>query len=177
MLKLLSKENRQVNKLSEEIYTKIVNSARNQIFYTEYKVPDTNDGRFDMITLYMFFALNRLRGLKERYPEKLSQALFDFMFKDMDRSLRESGVGDLGVPKHMKRMMQGFNGRMHKYNETIDDKDLLLKTIINNVYGGEEISEDTTNKMLEHVLAEHKKINETTLEDIKSGNFDFIIGE
>ena len=97
-------------------------------------MPDTVDGRFEMIALHCFILMRRLQAAGDK---KLSQALFDRFFKTMDRSLREMGVGDLGVPKHMKRMMQGFNGRANHYELALknNDADELQKALIKNVYG------------------------------------------
>src|SRR5690349_8287815 len=77
------------------LYRAVVGQARTPAFYVAYGVPDTLDGRFDLIALHMFLVLHRLKT--DSLAANLSQALFDIMFDDMDRSLREMGVGDLGV--------------------------------------------------------------------------------
>ena len=108
--------------------------ARLPVFYESYAVPDTVDGRFEMICLHCYILMRRLKAAGE---EKTSQALFDVLFRIMDKSLREMGVGDLGVPKHMKRMMQGFNGRANHYEQALrsDNNELLHEVLIRNVYG------------------------------------------
>lgn len=119
---------------ARQFYEKAVAQARQPAFYADYAVPDTVDGRFEMIALHCYILMRRLQAAGEK---KLSQALFDCFFKTMDRSLREMGVGDLGVPKHMKRMMQGFNGRANHYELALqnNNSDELQKALIKNVYG------------------------------------------
>ena len=79
-----------------ELYGHIVAQARNEAFYTRFGVADTVEGRFDLITLHMFIVLRRLKDL-EKEGGKLSQDLFDVMFADMDKNMREMGLGDLRV--------------------------------------------------------------------------------
>ncbi len=107
------------------IYAGCLEQVRKPIFYEDMGVPDTMDGRFDLLLLHVFIATHG------RDPD-LGQALFDVMFHDMDQMLREIGIGDMGVPKHMKRMMKGFNGRMQAYAGAGDD---LSAAIERNVYG------------------------------------------
>jgi cytochrome b pre-mRNA-processing protein 3 len=73
------------------LYAAIVAAARQPKFYAEWGVPDTVDGRFDMIVLHLYLVLARLR---ENAPE-LCQALTDTFCTDMDSNLREMGAGDL----------------------------------------------------------------------------------
>lgn len=102
---------------AKELYALALNNTRKEVFYTKYGVPDTFDGRFDLLLVHIFILLHHMVGQDEH--EELSQALFDVTFKDMDQTLREMGIGDVGIPKHMKRMMKAFNGRMHSYQAAI----------------------------------------------------------
>lgn len=114
-----------------QLYQSLVARARQPIFYAALGVPDTLDGRFEMITLHVFGALQRLDDAHA------SQALFDAMFRDMEANLREMGVGDLSVPKKMKFMMRAFNGRCHSYAVALRDGDrpVLIDALRRNVYG------------------------------------------
>ncbi len=102
-----------------DLYASIVEKARDPAFYGVLGVPDTVDGRFDMIVLHLMLVLRRLRGQGEA-AERRGQELFDLMFKDMDQSLRELGVGDMSVGKHVKRMAQAFYGRAERYEAGLD---------------------------------------------------------
>lgn len=103
-----------------ELYAALVTQARRPEFYEACGVPDTVDGRFDMIAVHAFLLMRRLRAEGEA-ARGLSQSLFDIMFADMDQNLREIGVGDLGVGKRVKAMAQAFYGRVGAYDAGLDD--------------------------------------------------------
>lgn len=90
-------------------------AARHPVLYAGWAVPDTLDGRFDMITLHTFLVLERLKG---EAPD-FRQALVDELFRDMDRSLREMGVGDLSVGKKVRKMAEVFYGRVAAYDAAL----------------------------------------------------------
>ncbi|HEY3908757.1 MAG TPA: ubiquinol-cytochrome C chaperone family protein [Stellaceae bacterium] len=116
-------------------YARIVEQARQPVFFTVYGVPDTLDGRFELICLHAFCYLHRIKAERPR-STALSQALFDTMFADLDRSMRELGVGDLSVGKHVKRMARGFYGRIRAYQDGIEGSDETLgAALTRNLYG------------------------------------------
>jgi len=123
------------------LYDALVMSARQPAFYRDYAVPDTLDGRFECISLHVFALVFRLKNEGGEFApaaDKLAQSLFDAMFRDMDYSLREMGVGDLGVPKRMKRMMKAFNGRCHAYTMALAPDaphGALADALCRNLYG------------------------------------------
>lgn len=142
------------------LYSAALLHTRREEFYTDMGVPDTFDGRFDLLLLHIFLILhNRMQD--ENYAA-ISQALFDQTFKDMDQVLRERGIGDMGIPKHMRRMMKAFNGRMHAYQLAIDPDSLrgveleenivpasLRDTLKRNIYGTlPDIEEEKLQKMV-----------------------------
>ena len=96
------------------LYEGVVAQARQPGFYRDCGVPDSVDGRFELIALHAFLVLHRLKA-GPGDTEALGQALFDVMFQDMDQSLRELGAGDLGVGPRVKRMAQGLYGRIAAY--------------------------------------------------------------
>jgi cytochrome b pre-mRNA-processing protein 3 len=100
------------------LYGAIVAQSRNPIFYREHGVPDTVDGRFEMIVLHVFLVLHRLKEESAEHRE-LGQALFDLLFLDFDRGLRELGVGDTTVPKRIRKMGEAFYGRVKAYDEAL----------------------------------------------------------
>jgi cytochrome b pre-mRNA-processing protein 3 len=117
---------------ARRLYGAIVAAARQERFYADWGVPDTLDGRFDMICLHMYLALSTLRG-----KEQLRQKLTDDFFADMDRSLREMGVGDLSVGKKVRKMAEAFYGRITAYEAAKDDPVELEKAIERNVLAKE----------------------------------------
>jgi cytochrome b pre-mRNA-processing protein 3 len=118
------------------LYGAIVAQARLPAFYRDYNVPDTVDGRFELIVLHLALLLDRLAG--EPGLRGLGQGVFDLFCRDMDHNLREMGIGDLAVPAHMRRMGEAFYGRAQAYREAIlgaDDK-ALAEALARDIYGG-----------------------------------------
>jgi cytochrome b pre-mRNA-processing protein 3 len=134
------------------LYGAIVAQARSVAFYADYRVPDTVEGRFDLIVLHLVLLLNRFgrqaesaRGLGQELlgqelfgqellgqellgqellgQELLGQELFDAFCRDLDANLREMGVGDLAVPKRMQAFAEAFYGRQAAYRAALDASD------------------------------------------------------
>lgn len=104
------------------VYAAIVAQSRQPRFYADWGVPDTVTGRFDMICLHMALLFRRLRR-EGKSVNEFAQAVFDLFFKDMDRSLREMGAGDMAVPKKIQKMGNIFYGLMTNLNEAMDRAD------------------------------------------------------
>jgi cytochrome b pre-mRNA-processing protein 3 len=120
---------------AELAYRRVVEQARQPVFYAAYGVPDTLDGRFELICLHAFLYLQRLKSERPQ-ANALAQAFFDTMFGDLDRALREMGTGDLSVGKQVKRMAQGFYGRIRAYEDGIAADDLALgAALARNLFG------------------------------------------
>src|SRR5438477_2396690 len=97
MFRLFRSSPREVDKI-ESLYGAIVAQGRAAVFYQDYGVPDTVNGRFEMLVLHAVLVLRRLNG--ESAPFRaLGQEVFDMFCNDMDANLRELGVGDLSVPR------------------------------------------------------------------------------
>jgi cytochrome b pre-mRNA-processing protein 3 len=101
----------------EAIYGTIVTQAREPSFYRDFGVPDTVNGRFDLLLLHLWTVLRRFRSAHD--GATLSQALFDRFCEDMDANLREMGVGDLTVPKRMQAFGEAFYGRVAAYDAAL----------------------------------------------------------
>jgi cytochrome b pre-mRNA-processing protein 3 len=99
-----------------------VAAARRPLLYERLGVPDTVDGRFEMIVLHMVLLFHRL-GRDGEAGKLIGQGVFDAFIPDMDRSIREMGVGDLGVPRRMKAVGRSFYGRLESYGRAIADGD------------------------------------------------------
>jgi cytochrome b pre-mRNA-processing protein 3 len=103
-----------------------VAAARHPLFYADWGVADTLDGRFDMISLHAFLVLDRLKGTEQAFR----QDLVDEFFADMDRSLREMGVGDISVGKKVRKMAEVFYGRVAAYDQALASPDGALEVAI-----------------------------------------------
>lgn len=120
------------------VYNAIVAQSRQPVLYAQWAVPDTVTGRFDMISLHMALLFRHLRS-RAGAEHDFAQAVFDLFFKDMDRSLRELGVTDIGVPKKIEKMGTLFFGLLAAINEAMDsnDADTLAAVLNRNIYSGE----------------------------------------
>ena len=96
------------------LYGMIVAQAREPAFYRLYGVPDTVTGRFEMVLIHLILVLDKLKD-KPDPVRNLGQQLFDHFCRDMDDSIREMGVGDLAVPRQMRRVGEAFYGRKAVY--------------------------------------------------------------
>jgi cytochrome b pre-mRNA-processing protein 3 len=138
--RLLSKNGPQAKIRS--LYGAIVAQARAPVFYTRYGVPDTVEGRFDMVLLHVYLVWRRLSqaGPSER---ETAQAMFDLFFQDMDENMRELGVGDLSVPRKVRAMGEAFYGRAGVYDAALADPqdEQLIAALKRNVFGDAETAE------------------------------------
>jgi cytochrome b pre-mRNA-processing protein 3 len=122
----------------EAIYGMIVTQAREPLFYRDLGVPDTVNGRFDLLVLHLWLVLWRLRAAEA--GAGLSQALFDRFCSDMDDNLREMGVGDLTVPKRMQAFGEAFYGRTAAYDLALQaGEEPLAQALCKNILNGEGI--------------------------------------
>lgn len=120
MFQRLFRRDRSTNRsITEELYASIVAAARQEPLYSEWLVPDTPLGRFEMLSLHMFLFQHRMRGDGDAARD-MAQILIDDFFTDVDHSLRELGVGDLGVPKRMKKLAKMHYGRTAAYGSALD---------------------------------------------------------
>lgn len=113
----------------ETIYGMIVAQARQPAFYAALHVPDTVDGRFDMVLLHLWMVLRVLRQGPD--GEGPAQKLFDRFCTDMDDNLREMGVGDLTVPKRMRKFGEAFYGRSAAYDAALEAGHAELASSLN----------------------------------------------
>lgn len=161
-------------KIVDILYERIVASARQERFYEEWLVPDTPLGRFEMLSVHFFLLLRRVRE-KDGALRDIAQELTDHFFLDLDHSLREFGIGDMGVPKRMKKFAKMFYGRLASYTEAVDaaDTHALAEALRRN------IRPDTENwveaePLARYVIAASVALNDIPDEDLLAGKLHFI---
>jgi cytochrome b pre-mRNA-processing protein 3 len=120
----------------EILHGRIAAAARNPaLFLPPYAVPDTMEGRFDLLTLLATLLVRRLESLPEPGRE-IAQGVVDCLFQHLDRGLREMGVGDLAVPKRMKKLAEAFGGRSAAYLDTMNKgHEAFAGALARNIYG------------------------------------------
>jgi cytochrome b pre-mRNA-processing protein 3 len=130
-------------KIIDRLNDDIVAAVRNVAFYETGGVPDTFNGRFDILVLHTALVVRRLRTFDEPGPS-VAQDLIDTVFRHLDPAMRELGVGDMAVPKRMKKLAEGFLGRSVAYDLALaqpDDRS-LAEALSRNVYAGNRPAAD-----------------------------------
>ncbi len=156
-----------------DLYAVVVGQARQQHFYGAWGVPDTADGRFEMISLHAFLLLRRLKGEGTR-AAKLAQAFFDLMFADVDRNLREMGVGDMRVGKRVKAMAQSFYGRIAAYDAGLREGEVTLaEALLRNVYAGQTAGAGHHLELAEYIWRQAKHLDAQNCADLLAGRLTF----
>lgn len=155
------------------VYGAIVAAARHPRFYAEWGVPDTVDGRYDMIVLHSVLVLDRL-GEEGEAARNFAQGLTDEVFADMDRSLREMGVGDLSVGKKVRRMAEVFYGRARAYTAALraENEAELAEALDRNVFAG-AAEKDGSGLLAGYALRLRRHLHERPIGPILSGEIDF----
>ncbi len=155
---------------ADALYDSIVAQSRKPEFYVHCGVPDTVDGRFDMIALHAFLVLRRL---KDRHRDT-AQALLEAIFDDMDGSLREMGAGDLGVGRRVKTMAAALYGRIAAYEDALDgDHAALAEALRRNLYGTVDPDLDGVDAMAAYVRVEAASVERQSLAAIAAGSVSF----
>jgi cytochrome b pre-mRNA-processing protein 3 len=116
----------------DRLYAAMVARARDAAFFTRFGVPDTIDGRFDVLALHAWLVLDGLRAGK---LAALSQALTDRIFTGFDEGLRDLGTGDMGMGRKIKKLADAFYGRLSAY-DTCDSETAMTEAIERNIYRG-----------------------------------------
>lgn len=153
------------------LYNAAVKAARDPHFYGALGVPDTLDGRFDLVALFVALVIERLRVASEPGPA-LAQAVFDAMFSDMDVTLRELGVGDLSVGKKVRAMWEAFHGRALSYGPALQagDERGLADALARNVWRGKPSADEAPATLARHALRVHAALAEQDIAGLAQGS-------
>jgi cytochrome b pre-mRNA-processing protein 3 len=154
-------------------YASVVAQARRRDFFTGCGVPDTIDGRFELICLHGFLYLHRLKTERPG-SAALAQDFFDLMFADLDRSLREMGAGDLSVGREVKQMAQSFYGRIAAYERGLAGADgELAAALARNLYGTAAASPDTLSAVAAYLRREADALRAQPSAELLAGRVRF----
>ncbi len=152
-----------------ELYNACVTQSRRAEFYRDMSVPDTVDGRFDLLLLHVILVMRRLGTAGES-----RQRLFDLMFADMDRNLREMGVGDMSVGKKIKPMLAAFYGRFQAYESGLaNGDDALMISLKRNLYNDQTVDAATLTRMATYVHNVVKALDAADYAAVEAGDCDF----
>ena len=168
-------KNKNIVELSNRFYKLIIKQSRIKAFYLDLNIPDTVDGRFELIVLHFFLIDNALNKELIRH-EDIYKEILEIMYKDFDMSLREMGVGDLSVGKKIYHMTEAFSGRIVAYrNVSNKSKIEVTKSLKKNVYGTtKSVYKNQLNILAEYFLDSIKLINENAINNVVKNNAIFL---
>lgn len=152
------------------VYSQLVAQARHPWFYATAAVPDTLDGRFEMITLHLFLLQHCLKSAPEQQP--MAQAILEAAFDDLDRSLRELGVGDMGVARRIRQMADGIYGRFEAYATALPDTSSLQEALRRNLYGtAPDATPEAVAKMTEYTQQQLRQWQDLSAAELANGHW------
>lgn len=158
---------------AHKLYVTASDQSRAPQLYELYQIPDTLDGRFDSLILHVFLILHRLRSQGEEALE-LSHEIVEVLVGDMDRTLRELGIADVGVSKRVKRMLQAFYGRIGAYDAGLaEGDDALAERLTRNVYRGAPPGAAELAGLAAYVRRQWAHLDALPLADYMSGEAGF----
>ena len=167
---------KKLNNSAHKLFSKIIEQSRIVHFYETLKVDDNLDGRFDLMSLHMALILEKLDQYKDtkNVPE-FKRNLQEIMFDNLDLTLREIGVGDLGVGKKIKVMAEAFYGRMMAYQNNLitGNEQEMLETLKRNLYRNKMVDEDVLQLMTAYVFEQYNYVNVQEINSILEGQIEF----
>ena len=158
------------------LYTAAVTAARDPFLFTTIGVPDTLDGRFDIVGVHAFLVIQRLKREPEPGPA-LAQALFDAMFSDMDINLREMGVSDMSLGRRVRAMWEAFHGRALAYSQAMEahDTPALEAALARNIWrGAPPPSEGAAAALARLMRAQEACLTGQSMERLGAGDIHFL---
>jgi cytochrome b pre-mRNA-processing protein 3 len=164
MLNLLRKSAAR-KEFAARLDAQLVARARAPIFFRALNVPDTMDGRFDMVALHGWLVLDRLKAAG---MDAAAQALTDILFVSFDEALREQGTGDMGMGRRMKAFANAFFGRLAAYGGATD-KAMLAEALARNVWRGAAV-DDHARHLADYVMSARACLARS---DLANGVLDF----
>ena len=164
---------RQRNDAAAKLYGDLVAHARSPEFYLSFGVPDSELGRFEMICLHSYLLFRRL-GRTDNAGKDLSQSVHDLMFADLDQTLREQGIGDMGIGKRVKELARNLYGRIEAYEAgaaggTVELADALRR----NLYASTAASDEQVMTMIGYIRGAVEKLDAQLTSDIMAGRVVF----
>ena len=155
----------------QQLYGTVMAQSREPWFFQKLNVPDTVMGRFDMLALHVYMLARRLARETDQASRELNQQVFDIFVADLDRALRELGIGDTSVPKRKKKMVRSFYGQIAEFDECLDEKNTkLLEERVARRYFADSACGDAT-ALTNYMVECEQKLKQQELSDFKAGVF------
>jgi len=152
------------------LYARIVHVAREPAWYAELGAPDTIDGRFDMIAAIMSLVLVRIEA-EGAAGQAASARLTEVFIDDMEGQVRQIGIGDVLVGKHLGRMVAAMGGRLTAYRDTLGDPAALEAALVRNLWRGEAGPEARPAEMAQRLRTIAARLGGTSWDDVLAGRW------
>ena len=182
-----------IKKAARSLHEAIAAQAREPALYAQMGVPDTLDGRFEMIALHTFLVLRRLRVDPSDDARRLAQEVFDRVFLEFDADFREHGIGDTGVGKRVRKMAEGVLGRVAAYERALppdgaagdpaadldggrgefEPERTLQTVLIRNVFAGGQPDPAQLASLAAYVRERMAHLSSLPIEPVLGGRIDF----
>lgn len=148
------------------LWNRIIDEARDPDWYRVCGVADTQEGRFDMITLVLALVMMRLD--KEPGVEAATARLTELFVEDMEGQMREAGIGDPTVGKKISALMASLNGRLGAYREGLaaDDRQVLVNAVQRNVTMAQP---DEAEALVQRMAALQARLKRTDIDTLRKG--------
>ena len=161
----------------QQLYGSVMTQARSPEFFTNFGMPDTVIGRFDVLSLHIYLLARRFREEGSPLAMDLSQEVFDLYVYDVERALRELGIGDTSVPKKKKKMIRSFYGQIDDFDEAInigDEQEISVK--VHSRYLSE--TENANPQILTtYILKTEENLKEQSMKALLSGEVNWLSPE
>jgi cytochrome b pre-mRNA-processing protein 3 len=158
---------------AERLFLRLVAQARQPSFFRDMAVPDTIDGRFELLVLHLFLVFQRLKPEGARGAD-LAQSLYDAAIQDLEASLRQLGAGDAGVGKRIRVMTEAMQGRIIAYEKALAGSPLDVEAALRrNLYGTSEPDNEMVRRVAAYLRSGKDLADRQPLDRILRGEFQF----
>ncbi len=159
---------KQEREVYRPLYEAIVNGGRDPSWYTEGEVPDTVDGRFQMIAAILALTLIRLEK-DDAGARTASVLLAELFIDDMEGSIRQLGIGDLVVGKHMGKLMAALGGRLSAFRAEIEEGGDFTRAVTRNIFRDSPPSEAAIGFVSSRLNRFHRNLEAVPTDQILAG--------
>ncbi len=169
---LFSSTKRHERDAAGRLYAAAVQASRQPALYTEFGVPDTLQGRFEMVALHLFALINRLMHEPGDDPE-LARLVSEAFVAEMDGVFREMGVSDIAVPKRMKVLYRSFAGRLGAYRACLADGEAALQAALARNVFPDGPQDRSALALARHLKATVRAMREADIAELRRGEAAF----
>jgi len=140
------------NKEINILFEKINKQSLRKDLYLQYKIIDTFENRFELLTIHIVLVVKAMKSDSLMGNETI-QKLFDEIFKYLDNSFRELGLGDKVIEMNLNKLLRNFLKKIKLYEQALSEKNdsSLKKILINSIYKNEHPSNEKLYELIKYV--------------------------